>query len=194
MTRTSGVPERVLEREVWLPRAITPVFGFFADAANLNGLTPPWLHLRIVTPAPINMRAGAIIDYRIRLHGVPIRWRTQITVWSPPTRFTDEQVRGPYTKWVHEHIFEPCTLGGRPGTRCIDRVTYAHAGGELLERCLVRPDLNRIFDYREARFKEWLGQPLPPTPAVRSDSRTALRILSMELDGGGPLNADGAGP
>lgn len=122
------------------------MFPFFADARNLERITPPWLRFRILTPGPIEMRVGALIDYRLRIRGVPVRWRTRIAAWEPPHRFVDEQVRGPYRRWVHEHTFEP-TDGG---TLCRDRVEYAVPGGALIARLLVRPDVERIFAYRRA--------------------------------------------
>ncbi len=144
---------RVLERAQHLARPLAEVFRLFADAGNLQRLTPPLLDFQILTPMPIEMRAGAIIDYRLKLHGLPIRWRTEITAWEPPYRFEDTQRRGPYRLWVHEHTFEArggCTLAR-------DRVRYAVAGGELVHRLLVAPDLNRIFDYRAARLAEAFG-------------------------------------
>jgi ligand-binding SRPBCC domain-containing protein len=135
-----------LTSEVWLPRTPAEVFPFFADAHNLDRITPPWLHFRVVTPPPIEMRRGARIEYRLRLHGVPIRWHTVITVWDQPRRFVDEQLGGPYRRWRHEHTFEPA--GG--GTLARDRVAYAMAGGRLAQRLLVGRDLDRIFAYRRA--------------------------------------------
>lgn len=147
-----AVPDhaRVLERAMVLPASIAHVFAFFADAGNLESITPPLLRFRILTPTPIEMREGTLIDYRLRLRGVPIRWRTRISVWRPPHRFVDEQVRGPYRLWRHEHTFEPVSAG----TLCRDVVHYRHWGGPIAERLIVRPDLERIFDYRAGRLRE----------------------------------------
>jgi len=136
----------IFTAEQQLPRRREGVFPFFADAANLQRITPPWLSFRIETPQPIEMRAGTLIDYRLRLHGVPLRWRTRIAVWEPPYRFVDEQLRGPYRLWVHEHLFEP----DGDGTLCRDRVTYAVPGGWLVESLFVRREIERIFTYRRA--------------------------------------------
>ena len=139
-----------LHSEVMLPALPGEVFPFFADARNLERLTPPWLRFEVLTPGPIEMRPAAVIDYRLRLRGVPIRWRSEITAWEPPFRFVDEQRRGPYRCWVHEHRFEE--RAGR--TLASDHVRYAVPGGRLAERLvdrlLVRPDLDRVFEYRRA--------------------------------------------
>src|SRR5688572_24197584 len=95
-----------LSTAVWLPRPVEEVFPFFGNAHNLDVLTPPWLHFEILTPPPIGMRVGALIDYRISLRGLPMTWRTRITVWEPNRRFVDEQLRGPYREWIHTHDFE----------------------------------------------------------------------------------------
>ena len=148
-----GTTVRVFETDVWVPSPIGKVFEFFADAANLNEITPPWLNFRITTPMPVEMKVGALIDYRLRLRGVPISWRTRISEWNPPFRFADEQLKGPYTRWYHVHTFEE--LDG--GTVCRDRVEYAHPGGSIVHSLLVRPDLERIFAYRQQRFLELFG-------------------------------------
>lgn len=138
----------------WLPRPIEPVFEFFADAGNLEAITPPWLRFRIVTPLPIEMRAGAIIAYRLRLHGVPFGWRTEISEWSAPSRFVDRQLRGPYHVWIHEHTFEPCN----GGTEVRDTVTYVARGGRLVDALFVRRDLRAIFRFRQERIRSLLGE------------------------------------
>lgn len=140
----------VIERRLTTPTARDEVFPFFADAANLARLTPDWLKFRIMTPTPIDMREGAVIDYRISLFGVPMHWRTLITVWEPPFRFVDEQLRGPYRYWRHEHTFEE-TAGG---TVLGDRVEYATPLGALSDKLFVAGNLRRIFNHRAVVMKE----------------------------------------
>ena len=147
-----------LRTRVRLPRPRPEVFAFFADAANLEAITPPWLHFHIVTPQPIGMRKGALIDYRLRLRGIPLTWKTQITAWDPPHRFVDEQLRGPYRLWVHEHIFEE----DGEGTIVEDHVRYSVPFGPLgylADRLVVARDLGAIFGYREARLREVFQAP-----------------------------------
>lgn len=133
-----------LQTEQVLPAEISEVFDFFADARQLERITPPWLNFRITTPTPIEIRKGTLIDYRLRLRFIPIRWRTLISEWSPTSYFVDEQLRGPYRLWRHLHEFEPHD----DGTLVRDTVHYRVAGGRLVERLFVRSDLRRIFEYR----------------------------------------------
>lgn len=139
--------------EILVPRPLEEVFAFFADAHNLEELTPPWLRFRIETPPPIAMEQGAVIDYRLRLHGVRVRWTSVIDAWEPPVRFVDRQRRGPYRLWVHEHTF----AADGDGTLVRDRVDWATRGGPLVARVVAR-DLRRIFAYRHARLMEILGR------------------------------------
>ena len=136
-----------------LPR--TEVFAFFADAANLELITPPELAFTIMTPLPIEMMAGALIDYRLSLLGVPFRWRTLITDWSPPDSFTDEQLAGPYRRWIHRHTFRDAPDGG---TVIEDEVCYRLPFVPLGELAfpLVRKQLERIFRYRQRKVTEIL--------------------------------------
>jgi ligand-binding SRPBCC domain-containing protein len=134
-------------------------FDFYGDALNLEPLTPPWLHFEVTTPMPIEMGAGTLLDYKLRLHGVPVRWRTRIESWEPPHRFLDTQVRGPYSLWEHTHTFEP---DGDGATAIRDRVRYAIRFGPLgalAHALFVRRDLERIFDYRQAAVAERLRLP-----------------------------------
>jgi ligand-binding SRPBCC domain-containing protein len=139
-----------LEVELWLPRSRAEVFPFFSEARNLQELTPPWLKFEVLTPEPITMRVGTLIDYRIKLHGLPIRWRTEITDWSPPHQFVDTQLRGPYTLWHHTHTFTEQD----GGTLCRDRVRYRPLGGALMNWLFVRRDVERIFHFRQTRLRE----------------------------------------
>jgi len=145
--------ESRFESELWLPRPPEEVFPFFADASNLERLTPPFLRFRILTPRPIEMRPGALIDYRLRVHGVPLGWRTRIEAWEPPHRFVDLQLRGPYRLWHHTHTFE----ARDGGTLCRDVVRYAVRGGALVDRLFVRRDVARIFAYRAEVLRDLFG-------------------------------------
>ena len=143
----------LLQATTWLARPPGEVFEFFADARNLEALTPPFLRFEILTPDPIRMGAGTLIDYRLRLHGLPVRWRTEITVWEPPRRFADRQVRGPYRWWIHEHTF----IEREGGTEMSDRVEYGVPGGALINFLLVESDLRRIWEYRNREIRRHLG-------------------------------------
>ncbi len=137
----------VIEREQLVPRELPEVFDFFAQARNLEALTPPWLSFSVLTPEPIDMRPGTLIDYRLRLHGLPLRWRTLIEEWQPGERFVDRQLSGPYRLWHHTHTFE--ALPG--GTLVADRVRYAIPFGplgDLAQVLFVARDLDRVFDFR----------------------------------------------
>jgi ligand-binding SRPBCC domain-containing protein len=156
-TRRDAHATWVLEREQIVPRPVEEVFAFFSEAQNLEELTPPFLRFQILTPLPIAMGEGTLIDYRIRLFGVPMKWRTRIDVWEPNVRFVDRQLRGPYADWRHLHAFEP--VAG--GTRMLDRVDYAIGLGPLgsLARALfVRRQLETIFDYRREAVERRFGR------------------------------------
>ncbi len=149
-----------LLREQFIPRRTEDVFAFFADAANLEAITPSWLNFKILTPAPIAMRPGTLLDYRLKWHGIPIAWRTEIVSWDAPHSFIDVQIRGPYRLWHHVHEFRP----EAGGTRMLDRVNYElplGAIGELAHSLMVHRDLERVFDYRYAVIEK-----LFPAPAA----------------------------
>jgi ligand-binding SRPBCC domain-containing protein len=149
----------VLTREQSLPGSPDTVFPFFAAARNLEAITPPFLGFRVATPEPIAMGAGTLIDYRLRLHGIPLRWRTQIETWEPGVRFVDAQLSGPYALWHHTHEFSPDPA--RAGwTTMRDTVRYAlplGPLGEIAHRLLVRRDLDRIFDFRASEVARRLS-------------------------------------
>lgn len=142
-----------LDTSLRLAQPVERVFAFFADAANLDSLTPPWLHFKILTPLPIEVAAGTRIDYRLRYRGIPLRWRTEILAWEPPYRFVDGQIKGPYRRWVHEHTF----VKKDGGTLATDFVEYALLGGGLTNSLLVGRDVERIFAYRRQRLTEVFG-------------------------------------
>ncbi len=147
----------LLERRQRIARPIEQTFAFYGDARNLERITPPWLGFEVTTPGPIEMGVGTLIEYRLRLHGVPVRWRTRIEVWEPPERFVDVQVRGPYALWEHTHTFEE---DGEGTTIIRDRVRYSIPFGplgNLANRLLVRRDLKQIFDYRRDAVARELG-------------------------------------
>jgi ligand-binding SRPBCC domain-containing protein len=137
-----------LDREIIVPAPLHETFAFFADAANLQRITPPWLHFSILTPMPVRMQTGLDIEYRISLYGLPLPWRSRIDVWQPGVCFVDRQIAGPYRWWRHEHRFD--AVPG--GTRVVDRVDYAPRVGWLSAR-LVRRDVGRIFDYRQEALR-----------------------------------------
>jgi ligand-binding SRPBCC domain-containing protein len=148
----------LLERSQRVEASIEKAFGFYGDALNLEPSTPPWLHFRVANQEPVTMGAGALLEYRLRLHGVPIRWRTLIEAWEPPTRFVDVQVRGPYALWEHTHEFEP---DSERATVIHDSVRYAiplGPLGALAHRLFVRRDLERIFDFRRDALASLLGR------------------------------------
>jgi ligand-binding SRPBCC domain-containing protein len=153
-----------LEWRLWLPRPRPEVFSFFSDARNLRLLTPPWIGFEMLTPEPIELREGAALDYRLRLYGVPLRWRSVITAWDPPRSFVDEQGRGPYRYWQHTHVFAE----ERGGTSCVDRVRYAVFGGAIIGRLVVRRDLERLFAYRRQKLTETFGS-VPAALATAHD-------------------------
>ncbi len=153
---------RTLRFSQLLARPRAAIFPFFAAAENLERITPPWLHFRILTPTPVDMRRGALIDYRIRLHGLPLRWRTEIAEWEPPVRFVDSQLRGPYRLWVHTHTFTEVP----GGTRCDDEIRYAVPGGSLIDALFVRPQVERIFAHRQKTLHELFCRPSAATDNV----------------------------
>jgi ligand-binding SRPBCC domain-containing protein len=143
------VKTHLLARSQHVPAPPVDVFEFFSDARNLEAITPPWLRFSVLTPGPIEMRPGALIEYRLALHRVPVRWLTRIEEWDPGRSFVDMQVRGPYRLWHHTHTF----AARDGGTLVGDRVHYAlplGPLGTLAHAAFVRRDLERIFAHRHA--------------------------------------------
>ena len=145
--------EYILERKQIIERPCAEVFDFFADAGNLEQITPPELNFRIITPQPIDIKKGALIDYQLKLHGIPITWKTEITQWNPPFDFVDSALKSPYKQWIHLHSFEE---GERGETIMKDLVRYRLPLEPLgdLAHWYVKKELNYIFDYRYKIIEE----------------------------------------
>ena len=151
-----GGRTQILETWQWVPKGLEETFAFFSDATNLETITPAFMGFEIRTPRPIEMRAGTLIEYRIRLLGVPMPWLTRIDHWEPGRLFVDRQLRGPYARWVHLHTF----AAERGGTRLGDRVEYALPFDPLSRPAHVlyaRPMVERIFDHRRMVITERFG-------------------------------------
>lgn len=145
--------EHTLEREQAIRRPRDEVFKFFADAGNLERITPPELNFHIITPQPIDIKKGALIDYRLKLRGIPITWKTEITEWNPPHRFVDTALKSPYKQWIHLHTFED---GAEGETVMRDIVRYRLPFEPLgdLAHFYVKKELKYIFDYRYKVIEE----------------------------------------
>ena len=147
----------VLERTQIVPRPRAEVFPFFADPANLERLTPPLVGFTILTPSPIAMKPGALIDYKIKINGIPVKWRTEIAAYDPPNMFVDVQLKGPYKTWRHTHTFRDVPGGTELG----DRVEYEMPFGPLgtiAHALMVKRQLKTIFDYRQQVMADMFGR------------------------------------
>lgn len=148
-----------LSRQQWVNRPLDNVFPFFERPENLALITPPSLDFRLLTPSPVQMKQGRIIDYTIRVLGARVRWRSIISMYRPPHLFVDEQLIGPYSFWHHTHRFQD---EGK-GTRLLDKIRYAlptllpDVLADLIHRWHVSPTLDQIFDYRRDKFQRLFG-------------------------------------
>ena len=140
--------EHILTRSLTLERPRETVFKFFADAGNLERITPPELNFHIITAQPIDIKRGALIDYKLTLRGLPLTWRTEISEWNPPYSFVDRQLKGPYKQWIHRHTFTDLSENS---TKIDDEVRYRlplEPFGDAIH-FLIRKELDYIFNYRQ---------------------------------------------
>ena len=145
--------DHILEKTTFINQPLDKVFDFFSKAENLNKITPPELSFKIITPLPIKMQKGTLIDYKIKVEGIPMLWRTEISDWNPPYYFIDSQLKGPYVKWVHEHHFESVDNG----TKMTDKVTFRSPGWifePIIHYLIVKNKVEKIFEYREKILKD----------------------------------------
>lgn len=146
-----------LSAETFIPAPLDEVFAFFSRAENLETITPKMLNFRFVTPPPADMEQGVKITYRLQVHGFPVRWVTEISVWEPPYRFVDTQLQGPYKHWIHEHRFE----AKGEGTLMTDTVHYALPFGilgKIAHGLFVHRDVVQIFAYRQDQIQFIFGR------------------------------------
>jgi len=145
-----------LTREQWIPKPLEDAFAFFSRPENLEEITPPFLNFHIVRTDK-ELHTGSLIEYRLRVRGIPMRWTSEITVWEPPNRFVDTQLRGPYALWRHQHTF----VAENGGTRIGDDVEYAlpfGVVGQIAHALMVRRDVEGIFEFRRQRLAELMGK------------------------------------
>lgn len=171
-----GWTDRVFETAQIINRPRVEVFSFFSKPANLEAITPPWLRFRIVSQSTPEIREGTELTYRLRIHGLPVSWRSRISVWEPGNLFVDEQIRGPYSSWRHTHRFEDLEDGG---TLVLDRVVYrlplGWLGAWIGGRYVVR-DVARIFLFRGDRLFDLLNT-LPQDPDACTQEGTSHGTL-----------------
>lgn len=151
--------ERVFEITQFIPKTPDELFPFFSDAKNLERITPPWLNFKIRSQSTGAIQKGSLFEYSLKIHGVPVFWRTLIESWDEPRMFVDTQLKGPYTLWHHTHLFEPA----EGGTKMIDRVRYiVPLGpiGDLLAILWVSKDVQKIFEYRKKMIAEIFSCPI----------------------------------
>ena len=130
------------------------VFSFFSKPENLEYITPPYLHFKIMNTLPVSMKEGQIINYKLRIRGISIKWSSLIKSYSPPFNFIDEQIKGPYSVWHHTHEF----IEEKNGTRIIDNIIYKIPLGfigKLINHFWVAKDLEKIFNYRQDKVNEF---------------------------------------
>jgi len=147
----------LFKSEQLMPRPVEQVFDFFKRPENLDAVTPKNLGFKILTPSPIIMQKGAVIDYTIQIYGIPMQWQTLITDYNPPCSFTDTQVKGPYKTWIHTHRFS----AQGDGTLMVDEVEYSIAYGligEMARILFVKREIEKIFNHRRKIMNQVFGE------------------------------------
>lgn len=142
--------------EQLVPRRLDEVFAFFSRPENLQSITPDWLNFNVLSAGPQPLQKGTRIHYRLRVHGVPVRWTSEIVAWEPPHKFTDLQVRGPYKLWRHTHVFAAEGNSTRISDEVLYELPFGPLGG-LVHWLMVRRDVEKIFAFRKARIRELFG-------------------------------------
>lgn len=145
--------ELILERSQWVARPVEEVFAFFSEAKNLEKITPPYLHFSILKTSTESIEKNTLIDYRLKLHGMPFKWKTLINDYVKNEFFIDEQVKGPYKLWVHTHSFIPENNGTRINDHITYKIPFGYIGNLLLKQ-YINNDLNKIFEYRKKIIEE----------------------------------------
>ena len=146
--------DHLFEQKQWTSKPLDVVFDYFSNEKNLEALTPPLLQFRVVGKSTENIRKGTKIDYKLKIHGVPVKWKSLITNWNPMTEFADLQLKGPYAKWYHRHLFKSIAGGVLIEDKVVYRLPLSYFGDKILHR-FIRKDIETIFSYRREKIEEW---------------------------------------
>ena len=146
-----------LRAEQWIPQPVEPLWEFFSKAKNLEEITPPWMGFRVTGMSTPEIENQTLIDYKLKIHGVPVRWQSRIEDWTPPLRFVDTQTHGPYAKWHHTHSFFPVAGGTLAEDRVLYRVPMG-ALGKVVAGWKVKRDIETIFTYRKKIIQDLFGR------------------------------------
>ena len=146
--------DRLFEQQQCIPKPLNEVFDFFSDVKNLELLTPPLLNFKVLDKSTENIQEGTKINYKLKIHGVPAKWTSQIINWQPMNEFADVQLKGPYAKWYHRHLFRPLAGGVLLEDKVVYRLPFSRIGGNLLHWFILM-DIKTIFSYRTKIIQEW---------------------------------------
>ena len=152
-------PCQQFQMEQWVPQPLNDIFAFFSESKNLEVLTPEFLNFKVLHQSTEKITEGTRLDYKLCLHGIPVRWQSLITNWEPDTGFSDIQAKGPYSVWRHTHEFEERNGGTLIRDKVLFKVPFG-APGELILTGLIQKDLKKIFNYRKRKIEEIFGKNL----------------------------------